>query len=113
MISWSVPESSASSSIEALSVSISAIGSPSSTSSPSLLSHLRRVPSSIASPILGMITSGTTTPPPDKAPAVPHPPPAPRWGRLQAQDSAHKALGLLPRLPSSPAHPGNRTPYLG
>src|SRR5918998_972605 len=30
----------------------------SGTSSPSLLSHLRRVPSSIASPILGMMTSG-------------------------------------------------------
>src|SRR5215203_2069538 len=31
----------------------------SGTSSPSLLSHLRSVPSSIASPILGMMTSGT------------------------------------------------------
>src|SRR5215218_8475525 len=55
----SVPASSASSSIVTLSVSISAIASPSETSSPSLLSHLTRVPSSIASPILGMITSGT------------------------------------------------------
>src|SRR5918998_1071433 len=50
--------SSASSSRVTLSVSISAIASPSETSSPSLLSHLTRVPSSIASPILGMITSG-------------------------------------------------------
>src|ERR671911_1240625 len=59
-MSWaSVPASSASSSIVTLSVSISAIGSPSETSSPSLLSHLRRVPSSIASPILGIMTSGT------------------------------------------------------
>src|ERR687897_207480 len=33
-------------------------GSPSETSSPSLLSHWRRVPSSIASPILGIMTSG-------------------------------------------------------
>src|SRR5918997_3826438 len=58
-MSWaSVPESSASSSRVTLSVSISAIASPSETSSPSLLSHLTRVPSSIASPILGMITSG-------------------------------------------------------
>src|SRR3712207_3951666 len=55
----SVPEFSASSSSVTLSVSISAIASPSETSSPSLLSHLTRVPSSIASPILGMITSGT------------------------------------------------------
>src|SRR3712207_5988452 len=55
----SVPEFSASSSSVTLSVSISAIGSPSETSSPSFLSHLTRVPSSIASPILGMITSGT------------------------------------------------------
>src|ERR671920_442379 len=55
----SVPASSASSSIVTLSVSISAIGSPSETSSPSLLSHLRRGPSSIASPILGIMTSGT------------------------------------------------------
>src|SRR5918994_4440786 len=55
----SVPSSSASSSIVTLSVSISAMGSPSETSSPSLLSHLRRVPSSIASPILGIMTSGT------------------------------------------------------
>src|SRR5215203_5974496 len=55
----SVPASSASSSIVTLSVSISAIGSPSETSSPLLLSHLRRVPSSIASPILGIMTSGT------------------------------------------------------
>src|SRR5215218_7058438 len=54
----SVPAFSASSSIVTLSVSISAIASPSETSSPSLLSHLTRVPSSIASPILGMITSG-------------------------------------------------------
>src|SRR5918995_2896203 len=54
----SVPEFSASSSSVTLSVSISAIASPSETSSPSLLSHLTRVPSSIASPILGMITSG-------------------------------------------------------
>src|SRR5215211_3260985 len=51
--------SSPSSSIVTLSVSISAMGSPSETSSPSLLSHLRRVPSSIASPILGIMTSGT------------------------------------------------------
>src|SRR5215212_1293680 len=59
-ISWaSVPASSASSSMVTLSVSISAIGSPWETSSPSLLSHLRRVPSSIASPILGIMTSGT------------------------------------------------------
>src|SRR5215211_6429131 len=59
-MSWaSVPASSASSSIVTLSVSISAIASPSETSSPSLLSHLRRVPSSIASPILGIMTSGT------------------------------------------------------
>src|SRR5215207_2433085 len=58
-MSWaSVPASSASSSSVTLSVSISAMGSPSETSSPSLLSHLTRVPSSIASPILGMITSG-------------------------------------------------------
>src|ERR687890_533432 len=55
----SVPSSSASSSIVTLSVSISAMGSPSETSSPSFLSHLRRVPSSIASPILGIMTSGT------------------------------------------------------
>src|SRR5829696_1093193 len=46
-------------SVPASSVSISAIASPSETSSPSLLSHLRRVPSSIASPILGIMTSGT------------------------------------------------------
>src|SRR5918998_1498199 len=59
MICASVPESSASISMEALSVSISAIASPSETSSPSLTSHLRSVPSSIASPILGMNTSGT------------------------------------------------------
>src|SRR5918995_6653206 len=59
-MSWaSVPASSASSSIVTLSVSISAMASPSETSSPSLLSHLRRVPSSIASPILGIMTSGT------------------------------------------------------
>src|SRR5215217_1227744 len=59
-ISWArVPASSASSSIVTLSVSISAMASPSETSSPSLLSHLRSVPSSIASPILGMMTSGT------------------------------------------------------
>src|SRR5690606_9578717 len=44
--------------IVTLSVSISAIGSPASTSSPWLLSQRRRVPSSMASPILGMITSG-------------------------------------------------------
>src|SRR5918998_5191299 len=59
MICARVPSSSASSSIVTLSVSISAMGSPSETSSPSLLSHLRSVPSSIASPILGMMTSGT------------------------------------------------------
>src|SRR5215212_3861228 len=59
-ISWArVPASSASSSNVTLSVSISAMASPSETSSPSLLSHLRSVPSSIASPILGMMTSGT------------------------------------------------------
>src|SRR5215207_3372466 len=58
-MSWaSVPAFSASSSSVTLSVSISAIASPSETSSPSLFSHLTRVPSSIASPILGMITSG-------------------------------------------------------
>src|ERR687890_188095 len=51
--------SSPSSSNVTLSVSISAMGSPSETSSPSLLSHLRRVPSSIASPIFGIMTSGT------------------------------------------------------
>src|ERR671920_487366 len=40
---------------------INAIASPTGTSWPSsaILSHLRRVPSSIASPILGIITSGT------------------------------------------------------
>src|SRR5918997_2999688 len=59
-VAWArVPESSASSSRVTLSVSISAMASPSETSSPSLLSHLRRVPSSIASPILGIMTSGT------------------------------------------------------
>src|SRR3712207_6436554 len=58
-MSWaSVPEFSASSSRVTLSVSISAIASPSETSSPSLLSHFTRLPPSISSPILGMITSG-------------------------------------------------------
>src|SRR5918993_104917 len=40
------------------SVSVAVAWSPSETSSPSLLSHWRRVPSSIASPILGIMTSG-------------------------------------------------------
>ena len=52
------PASSASISTLLLSVSISAITSPSFTVSPSCFFHSSRVPSSIASPILGIITSG-------------------------------------------------------
>jgi hypothetical protein len=52
------PAAAASISRVTLSVSISAIGSPVSTSSPTFFSQRRRVPSSIPSPILGMITVG-------------------------------------------------------
>src|SRR4029079_15108567 len=53
----SVPSSVASTSIVALSVSISAITSPDFTSSPSFLSHLARLPFSIVGESAGMSTS--------------------------------------------------------
>src|SRR6266852_2834325 len=46
----------------AFSVWISAIGSSSWISSPSLLSHRRTVPSSIASPIFGIVSSAIHSP---------------------------------------------------
>ena len=53
----SVPSSAASTSIVALSVSISAIMSPDLTLSPSFLSHLARLPFSIVGESAGMRTS--------------------------------------------------------
>jgi hypothetical protein len=52
-----VPSSTASNSIVALSVSISAKMSPDLTSSPSLTSHLARVPSSIVGDSAGILSS--------------------------------------------------------
>src|SRR6185295_1352192 len=52
-----VPSSVASTSIVALSVSISAMTSPDLTSSPSFLSHLARLPFSIVGESAGMSTS--------------------------------------------------------
>src|SRR5690606_32280254 len=59
-----VPSSTASTSIVALSVSISAITSPGETLSPSLTSHLARLPSSIVGERAGMVISiGMVRPP--------------------------------------------------
>src|SRR5690606_22457803 len=52
-----VPSSTASTSMVALSVSISAITSPGATLSPSLTSHLARLPSSIVGESAGMVIS--------------------------------------------------------
>ena len=59
MIFVSGPESKASISMDAFSVSISAMTSPSWMSSPTALYHLAMVPSCIVSPILGIRTVAT------------------------------------------------------
>src|SRR3972149_11833942 len=56
------PLSSASMSTLTLSVSISAMASPAVTGSPTFLRHFRTLPSVMASPIFGMITSATGLP---------------------------------------------------
>src|SRR4030067_3708334 len=56
------PLSSASMSTLTLSVSTSAMGSPAFTDSPTFLRHFSTLPSGMASPIFGMITSATGLP---------------------------------------------------
>src|ERR671916_786225 len=99
---WASPPPSSPPSSSSASASAPPPAAPSETSSPSLLSHLTRVPSSIASPILGMITSGILLLLHVKRPTG-------RVGHLLlARESRELQVARVRRRDLRPAHPLDR-----